>query len=108
MKPVTDVRQISEIAYGFMASKTLFAALELDLFSRIAHCFALILLADVCLECRSPSPLTLDICDNGGSAVGIRAKIHQDPRTLSGERQGNVPPHAVPCRTSDNSDSIFA
>lgn len=34
--PVTDVRDISRIAYGFMASKALFAALNLDLFSRLS------------------------------------------------------------------------
>jgi ubiquinone/menaquinone biosynthesis C-methylase UbiE len=32
---LTDVRDISRIAYGFIASKALFAALELDLFSRL-------------------------------------------------------------------------
>jgi hypothetical protein len=31
MVPLTDVRQISRIAYGFIASKALFAALNLDL-----------------------------------------------------------------------------
>ena len=36
MDPLTDVRQISSIAYGFIASKTLFAALNLDLFSRLS------------------------------------------------------------------------
>ncbi len=35
MEPVTDVRDISRIAYGFMASKALFAALNLDLFTRL-------------------------------------------------------------------------
>ena len=35
MDPLTDVRDISRIAYGFIASKALFAALELDLFSRL-------------------------------------------------------------------------
>jgi hypothetical protein len=35
MEPLRDVRDISRIAYGFMASKALFAALELDLFSRL-------------------------------------------------------------------------
>ncbi len=35
-EPVTDVRQISHIAYGFMASKALFAALNLELFGHIA------------------------------------------------------------------------
>jgi SAM-dependent methyltransferase len=34
--PVQDVREISRIAYGFMASKALFAALNLDLFGRLA------------------------------------------------------------------------
>jgi hypothetical protein len=32
VEPLTDVRDISRIAYGFMASKALFAALNLDLF----------------------------------------------------------------------------
>jgi SAM-dependent methyltransferase len=35
MEPVTDVRDISRIAYGFMASKALFAALHIDLFTRL-------------------------------------------------------------------------
>jgi hypothetical protein len=30
--PLENVRDISQIAYGFMASKVLFAALDLDLF----------------------------------------------------------------------------
>jgi 2-hydroxy-4-(methylsulfanyl)butanoate S-methyltransferase len=33
VEPLRDVRDISRIAYGFIASKALFAALELDLFS---------------------------------------------------------------------------
>ena len=41
-KPVQDVGEISAITYGFMASKALFAALEFDVFTRIAggaiHC----------------------------------------------------------------------
>lgn len=36
MEPLTDVRQISSIAYGYMASKILFESLELDLFSKLA------------------------------------------------------------------------
>jgi len=36
-KPIEEVREISAITYGFMASKALFAALELDLFTRIAR-----------------------------------------------------------------------
>jgi ubiquinone/menaquinone biosynthesis C-methylase UbiE len=34
--PIDDVREISRLAYGFMGSKALFAALELDLFTRLA------------------------------------------------------------------------
>jgi 2-hydroxy-4-(methylsulfanyl)butanoate S-methyltransferase len=34
--PITDVREISRIAYGFMGSKALFAALNLDLFGHLA------------------------------------------------------------------------
>ena len=37
MKPIEDVRQISALTYGFIASKALFAAVELDLFTRIAR-----------------------------------------------------------------------
>lgn len=37
IKPVETVREISAITYGFMASKALFAALGLDLFTRIAR-----------------------------------------------------------------------
>jgi len=34
-KPIEDVREISAITYGFMASKALFAALDFDLFTHI-------------------------------------------------------------------------
>jgi ubiquinone/menaquinone biosynthesis C-methylase UbiE len=34
--PLTDVRELSRLAYGFMASKALFAALDLDLFGHLA------------------------------------------------------------------------
>ena len=37
MKPIEDVREISALAYGFIASKALFAAVELDLFTKIAR-----------------------------------------------------------------------
>ncbi len=36
MKPIEDVREISALTYGFIASKALFAAVELDLFTKIA------------------------------------------------------------------------
>ena len=36
MKPIDDVRQISALTYGFIASKALFTALDLDLLTRIA------------------------------------------------------------------------
>ncbi len=36
MEPLTHVSDISRIAYGFMASKALFASLNLDLFSRLS------------------------------------------------------------------------
>jgi precorrin-6B methylase 2 len=36
MKAITDVRDISRIAYAFMASRALFAGLELDLFTRLS------------------------------------------------------------------------
>lgn len=36
MDLITDVREISRIGYGFMASKALFAALDLDLFTRLS------------------------------------------------------------------------
>ena len=36
-QPLDNVRDISRIAYGFMASKVLFAALELDLFGLVAR-----------------------------------------------------------------------
>jgi len=34
--PLTDVRELSRLAYGFMASKALFAALDLELFDHLA------------------------------------------------------------------------
>jgi 2-hydroxy-4-(methylsulfanyl)butanoate S-methyltransferase len=36
MKPLDNVRQISALTYGFIASKALFVALDLDLFTKIA------------------------------------------------------------------------
>jgi len=33
--PLTDVRDISRIAYGFMGSKALFSALNIDLFGHL-------------------------------------------------------------------------
>ena len=36
-RPVEEVREISAITYGFMASKALFAAVEFDLFTSIAR-----------------------------------------------------------------------
>src|SRR5271154_3585483 len=36
-RPIEEVREISAITYGFMASKALFAAVEFDLFTRIAR-----------------------------------------------------------------------
>jgi 2-hydroxy-4-(methylsulfanyl)butanoate S-methyltransferase len=36
MAPITDVREISRIGYGFMASRALFAALDADVFGRLA------------------------------------------------------------------------
>jgi 2-hydroxy-4-(methylsulfanyl)butanoate S-methyltransferase len=36
-RPIEDVRDISAITYGFMASKALFAALEFDLFTHVAR-----------------------------------------------------------------------
>ncbi len=34
--PITDVREISRIAYGFKAGKALLVAIDLDLFSRLS------------------------------------------------------------------------
>jgi hypothetical protein len=36
MRPIENVREISALIYGFIASKALFAAVELDLFTKIA------------------------------------------------------------------------
>ena len=36
MKPITEAEQISSVAFGFMASKALFVALHMGLFSRLA------------------------------------------------------------------------
>lgn len=35
-KPISNVREISRIAYGFIASKALFTALHLDLFGLLS------------------------------------------------------------------------
>ena len=36
MEPIADAWEISRIAYGFKASKALFVAMELELFSRLS------------------------------------------------------------------------
>ena len=36
MRAVTELRELSSIAYGFIASKALFAALGIDLFTHLA------------------------------------------------------------------------
>lgn len=36
-QPLSDVREISKLAYGFMASKALFSALNLELFGLISQ-----------------------------------------------------------------------
>jgi hypothetical protein len=33
--PIENVRDISKLAYGFMAAKAMFAALDIDLFTRL-------------------------------------------------------------------------
>ncbi len=38
MDPITDVREISRIAYGFKASKALFVGIDLELFRRLSKC----------------------------------------------------------------------
>ena len=38
MDPITDVREISRIAYGFKASKALLVGIDLELFSRLSEC----------------------------------------------------------------------
>jgi len=48
IKQIEDVRDISAITYGFMASKALFAALDFDLFTRIER------------GCASPAALTAE------------------------------------------------
>lgn len=35
--PLTDVRELSQVAYGFMASKALFSALDLGLFGHVSQ-----------------------------------------------------------------------
>lgn len=37
IEPLSDVRQISKLAYGFMASKALFAALNVELFGHVSR-----------------------------------------------------------------------
>jgi len=50
MKPIDDVRQISAITYGFLASKALFAALDLDLFTKVER--GAVTLSDLARETR--------------------------------------------------------
>jgi SAM-dependent methyltransferase len=80
MEPLADVRDVSRIAYGFMASKALFVALDFDLFSRL-----------------SPTPRTLaDLAQETGIDAQrlltlLTACVSLGLLTRDGEYYGNAP-----------------
>jgi hypothetical protein len=84
MAPITDVREISRIGYGFMASRALFAALDADVFG-----------------CLAGGPKTLDaIAADLGLAAGrlgalLTACVGLGLLTREGERYANAPASAT-------------
>ena len=68
MKPLEDVRQISALTYGFIASKALFAALDLDLFTKIAN--GAVTVADLA-EATSTAPNRLRTLLTALKTVGL-------------------------------------
>jgi len=83
MAPITDVRDISRIGYGFMASRALFAALDADVFGRLAN-----------------GPKTLQaLADDLGLAPGrlgalLTACVGLGLLTREGDRYANAPASA--------------
>lgn len=84
MPPITDVREISRIGYGFMASRALFAALDADVFGRLAD-----------------APKTLEaLAAELGLAAGrlnalLTACVALGLLTYDGERYANAPASAT-------------
>jgi len=80
MAPLTDIREISRIGYGFMASQALFAALDVDVFGRLA---------------RGPRTLA-DLAGQTGLAAGrmstlLTACVALGLLAKDGERYANAP-----------------
>jgi len=80
MAPITDIREISRIGYGFMASQALFAALDVDVFGRLA---------------RGPRTLA-DLAGQTGLAAGrmstlLTACVALGLLAKDGERYANAP-----------------
>jgi ubiquinone/menaquinone biosynthesis C-methylase UbiE len=73
--PITDVRDISRIAYGFMGSKALFSALSLDLFSRLA---------------QSSKPLDVLVEETGVASNRLRTLLAALTAIGLLEREGNA------------------
>jgi len=84
MPPITDVREISRIGYGFMASRALFAALDVDVFGRLAE---------------GPKTLETLAADLGLTAGRLRALLTAcvglGLLTLEGDRYANAPASAT-------------
>src|SRR5215831_10368350 len=84
MTPITDVREISRIGYGFMASRALFAALDVDVFGRLAE---------------GPKTLETLAADLGLTAGRLRALLTAcvglGLLTLEGDRYANAPASAT-------------
>lgn len=77
MPPLVDVRDLSRLAYGFMASKVLFAALNLDLFSQLTQPRTL----DELAEATGVAPNRLTTMLSALTAVGV--VVHDAERYLN-------------------------
>lgn len=75
--PIADVREISRIAYGFIGSKALFSALNLDLFGRLAGGKKTFerLVGDTGV---APNRLTKAQPSNSGNSAGGRPRLVRD------------------------------
>jgi len=80
MAPVTSAKDLSRIAYGFMASKALFTALNLDLFTLLAERPKT--LDELTLEVGITAPrleVLLDVCQSQGLVQKHEGYYHNAP-----------------------------
>ncbi len=102
VEPVGDRQELSRIAYGFMASKALFAALGIDLFSRLADGPRTVGRAvrpppgsppTGCAPCCTRSPASGWSC-RSGAGIRQRARRGPPPRPRRARRHRRLLPAA--------------